>query len=139
MERSTTVRCVLDSNDDAGGSIGTDGNISEFLLSDFADYLLGDAIEAYNTYCEFNRAGYPFPDDDWSWGYDGGNPVEHALRRILVVHGDTLPPYFLVLDDIEKDGLPHRYSWRLHTSVENTIDTTANPIKIHGQNGIPII
>jgi hypothetical protein len=119
----------------AGGSIGTDGEINEYLLNGFADYLLGDATAAYNSYSDYNRAGYPFPDDNWSWGYDGGNPVNFALRRIILVHDETTPPYFIILDDIEKDGQTHLYSWRMHTVDENDVDISGNPIKITGGNG----
>ena len=120
----------------AGGSVGTDGIIREHILSNFADYLFGDATSAYTTYSEFNRAGYPFPDDVWSWGYDGGNPVEFAHRRVAAVHEDGLPPYFVIWDDIRKDNLPHLYSWRLHTDERNTIDLSSNPICIRGGRGL---
>lgn len=120
----------------AGGSIGTDGLVREQILSSFADYVFGDATAAYTTHSEFNRRGYPFPDDDWSWGYDGGNPVEFAYRRVIVVHGGPSPPYFVVADDIRKDGFPHVYSWRLHTREDNTVDLSANPIRIRGDRGL---
>ncbi len=120
----------------AGGSVGTDGIMREHIMSSFADYLFGDATSAYTTYSEFNRAGYPFPDDIWSWGYDGGNPVEYAYRQVAVIHEAGLPPYFIVVDDIKKDALPHTYSWRLHTAETNTVDLSANPICIRGGNGL---
>ena len=116
----------------AGGSVGTDGVIRECLLSGFADYLLGDATAAYTTYSEFNRPGYPFLDDDWSYGYDGGNPVEYARRRVVVVHDPSAPPYFIVADDTRKDAVSHEYSWRLHTLGSNVVDASANPIRIEG-------
>jgi hypothetical protein len=120
----------------AGGSVGTDGVIREHILSSFADYIFGDATSAYTTYSEFNRAGYPFPDDIWSWGYDGGNPVEYAHRRVAAIHEAALPPYFVVWDEIRKDDLPHLYSWRLHTAETNTVDLSANPICIRGGSGL---
>ena len=119
----------------AGGSVGTDGDIREHLLSGFADYLLGDASAAYTTYSEYNRPGYPFPDDDWSFGYDGGNPVEYARRRAVVVHDRSAPPYIVLDDEIRKDSAPHEYAWRLHTSTANAVDVSANPIRISGGNG----
>ncbi len=129
---------LIDGNGEhnAGGSIGTDGRMSEFVLSGFADYLLGDATAAYTTYSEYNRPGYPFPDDIWSWGYKGANPVEHAHRRIIAIHDRTLAPYFIVADDIRKDSSPHQYSWRLHTRGDNSIDATGNPIRISGGRGV---
>lgn len=114
----------------AGNSIGTDGSITQFLLGGFADYIVGDATSAYTTYSYYNRWGYPIPGTDWSWGYDGGNPVDHAIRTVLVMHGDTRPPYFIILDDVEKDGAVHEYAWRLHTYYSYAIDTTANPIRV---------
>jgi hypothetical protein len=114
----------------AGSSIGTDGSITKFLLSDFADFLVGDATAAYTTYSYFNSAGYPFPNSDWSWGYDGGNPVNKALRTVLAVHDGATPPYFIIMDDIEKDGAVHDYEWRMHTYYSYAIDTTQNPVRI---------
>lgn len=116
----------------AGGSIGTDGRIAAHLLGGTADYLVGDAAAAYGTYSEFNAPGQPFPGTDWSWGYSGANPVQFALRRVLVAHGDPVPPYFVIMDDIDKDGSPHAYEWRMHTHFVNTVNTSANPITIAG-------
>lgn len=111
----------------AGSSIGTDGSIAEYLLGGSADYLVGDATQAYSTYSEFNANGVPFPGTDWSWGHFGANPVQFAYRRILVVHGSGTPPYFVVIDDIDKDALTHTYEWRMHTLAENTVNTSASP------------
>jgi hypothetical protein len=114
----------------AGSSIGTDGRIAGYLLSDFADHVAGDATDAYTTYSEFNAPDWPFPGWDWSWGYHGANPVDHALRNVVVVHDADTPPYFIVVDDIDKDGAPHDFQWRMHTAQVNTIDTSSNPIRI---------
>jgi hypothetical protein len=115
----------------AGSSIGTDGAIPECLLSGFTDYLFSDQTAAYTTYSKLNKQNYPFFGTDWSWGYDGGNPVNYAYRTVITVHDTLLPPYFLIIDDIEKDGLlPHLYEWRLHTHDANTVTAGANPIQI---------
>jgi len=114
----------------AGSGIGTDGTVKEFLLGGFADYLQGDATSAYTTHSALNNYNYPFIGTDWSWGYDGGNPVNFAIRRVFVVHDSLEPPYFMVIDDIEKDGLSHDYQWRMHTLSTNPIDTTADPVRI---------
>jgi hypothetical protein len=119
----------------AGGSVGTDGRISEFLVGDYADYLLGDAASAYATHSEFNRPGFPFPDDDWSYGYDGGNPVERAERRVIAVHDNGKPPCFFIFDDVAKDDSLRTYEWRMHTLESNAVDTTSNPIQITGAEG----
>ncbi|MEE9270086.1 MAG: T9SS type A sorting domain-containing protein [Candidatus Krumholzibacteria bacterium] len=114
----------------AGSSIGTDGRISEFLMNGFADYLQGDATAAYTTHSPFNDPDQPFTGIDWSWGYDSGNPVRHARRNVVAVHGSGGPPYFIIMDDIDKDGLPHTYEWRLHTSDQNAVDAGSSPIRI---------
>ena len=119
----------------AGGSVGTDGRIAEYLLGGMADYVVGDAASAYATYSEYNAPDYPYQGADWSWGYNGSNPVEFAWRRVLTVHGDDAPPYFVVMDDIRKDDAVHDYEWRLHTLAWNDIDTAANPMTIAGDEG----
>jgi len=114
----------------AGGSIGTDGAIDHFLISNYADFINADLTDAYTTYSQFNTMNYPFLGADWSWGYDGGNPVNFAKRTVVAVHDTLLPPYFIIIDDIEKDGMPHTYQWRMHTHDANIVDTSANPIRI---------
>jgi hypothetical protein len=110
----------------AGSSIGTDGDIARYLLGGFADYVQGDATAAYTTYSPLNNPGYPLRESDWSWGYIGSNPVLFARRNVLAVHGsDGIPPYFLIFDDIDKDGSAHDYRWQLHTADVNTVDTTS--------------
>lgn len=111
----------------AGSSIGTDGRIAEYLLGGSADYIVGDATQAYTTYSEFNEFGVPFPNTDWSWGHFGANPVQFAYRRVLVVHGNDAPPYFVIMDDIDKDGLSHEYQWRMHTLSTHAVNTSATP------------
>ncbi len=116
----------------AGSSIGTDGRIAEYLLGGSADYVVGDATQAYGTYSEFNAPGVPFPGIDWSWGYHGANPVQRAYRRVLTVHGDDVPPYFVIMDDIQKDDELHNYQWRLHTHSINPVNTSTTPWTISG-------
>lgn len=115
----------------AGNSIGTDGNIAASFLTPSIDYLRGDAKAAYDTYSPFNAFGVPFPNSDWSWGYDGGNPVDRADRLLLVVKGPT--PYLVMADDIVKDGAPHTYQWTLHTNADNTVSVDSNLVTILGQ------
>ncbi len=114
----------------AGSSIGTDGNFRRYLVNGFADHLMGDATEAYTTHSPLNNHGFPFPSSDWSWGYYGANPVEHAFRSVFVIHDPATPPCFIVIDDIKKDDATHAYEWRLHTGAENTVDVSTNPIRI---------
>ncbi len=114
----------------AGSGIGTDGNVSSYLLSSYADYVQGDATSAYSTYSPLNEYDFPRWGTDWSWGYDGGNPVNFARRTSIVVHDPQHPPYFIIMDDIEKDGFPHLFEWRMHTYYANAIDTTGDPVRI---------
>jgi hypothetical protein len=131
-EAHNIVRVDQAGQHNAGASIGTDGRITQSMLTDFADYLCGDATAAYTTYSPYNAAGVPYPWTDWSWGYTGANPVEHALRRVLVVHEDGLPTYLIVQDDIEKSGQVHRYDWCAHFPDVATVDTSipAGPIGV---------
>ena len=117
----------------AGNSIGTDGSITEAFLSPLVDYVCGDAASAYATYSPLNAPDVPFPGSDWSWGYAGGNPVQHADRLLVSVKGAEAPPYFLVADDIRKDDAVHEYTWLLHTDSTNVLDHSANPVVITGE------
>lgn len=119
----------------AGSSIGTDGKIASYIIGDYMDVLVGDATAAYTTYSPYNENDYPFPGIDWSWGHVGANPVDHALRTVVAVHDAELPAYFIIADDIEKDGGVHTYAWRLHTDEENTVDDSANPVHVTGATG----
>jgi hypothetical protein len=116
----------------AGASIGTDGEIVASLMSPMADYVRTDLRAAYATYSEFNSAGRPFPFSDWSWGYDGGNPLERADRTCLVVKGGPVPAWVLIGDDVRKDGATHNFDWLLHTSQTNTVDLMSDPVQLAG-------
>jgi hypothetical protein len=87
---------------------------------------------AYTTHSPYNDPGVPYAWSNWSWGYGGVNPVQWALRRVVVVHGDGLPTYLLVQDDIQKDGNVHRYDWCAHFPDVATVDTSnpAGPIAV---------
>jgi hypothetical protein len=119
----------------AGTTYGTDGRIAAHILGGYADYLLGDATAAYTTHSPYNNPGVPFPDDDWSAGYRGANPVEYAHRRWIVVHDGATPPYLILHDDIRKDGSLRTYDWRMHTEVTHTVDVAPALIRITAQNG----
>ncbi|HKW15751.1 MAG TPA: T9SS type A sorting domain-containing protein [Candidatus Krumholzibacteria bacterium] len=123
----------------SGSSVGTDGVMRAHVLTPYADYLLGDATTAYTTYSPYNAPGVPFPDDDWSYGYFGANPVEYAQREWLVVHDGVLPPCFILIDDVKKDESSHTYQWRMHTDGTHTVDLGANPVRIDGTRGSMLI
>jgi hypothetical protein len=114
----------------AGNSIGTDGEITSHLTTGFADIVGGDATLAYTTHSPFNNAGVPYPWSNWSWGLNGANPVDWARRRVLAVHGAGTPPYFIVDDDIRKDGEVHRYDWCVHVPATGTVDMQGDPIVV---------
>jgi len=114
----------------AGSAIGTDGRIESYLLGGFGDLVVGDATRAYATYSPHNEADTPFQGADWSWGYEGANPVEQCRRTVLVIDHDGAGPYFLIVDEANKDGSEHVYEWRMHTAESNDVDISANPIRI---------
>jgi hypothetical protein len=125
-EAHNMVRVNQAGQHNAGSSIGTDGNLADWILTDFADYVCGDATLAYATYSPYNAPGVPYPWSDWSWGYEGANPVQHALRRLVVVHGGSLPTYVLIQDDIKKNDAVNRYDWCVHFPDAATVDIS-NP------------
>jgi hypothetical protein len=102
----------------AGASIGTDGELSMWIQSPFL-YAMGvDMSAAYTTHSPFNDPDVPWPGWDWSWGYDGGNPMSRATRSLLLFPGEAaageLPEVFLRDDLIKDDADAHAWRWRLH-------------------------
>lgn len=120
----------------AGGSIGTDGRITESLLGGGIDMLMGDATAAYSTHSPYNEPDQPFNGIDWSWGYIGANPVLHALRRVVVVHEGATRAYVLVVDDIDKDGTRNNYTWGVHTEESNTVTEAGDVIQVEGGSAV---
>ncbi len=117
----------------AGSSIGIDGSLPAWNLNPFADYLQADTKNAYSTYSPLNRPDYPWPGTDWSWGYFGANPVLKANRHLLTMKASAeAPEYFVVFDDIDKNGSTHTYDWTFHTEPGATLNTTTNPAVITG-------
>ena len=129
-EAHNLVRIDGNGQHNAGSSIGTDGRIVAYITTDYSDYVAGDATEAYTTHSPYNNYGVPYPSSNWSWGWYGANPVEHAIRRVIAVHGDGVPPYFVIRDDVKKDAGVHHYDWCMHTGASALIDTTGNAITI---------
>lgn len=117
----------------AGSSVGTDGHITASNLNGFADYLQADLKDAYSTYSPLNAPNYPWPGSDWSWGYQGANPVQQANRHVLTVKaGNETPEYFLLYDDIQKDANTHTFDWTFHTETSFGLSTSSNPVVITG-------
>lgn len=101
----------------AGESIGTDGTLELVVDRGFCRVLKADMAPAYNGHSPFNDPDYPLPGTDWSWGYDGGNPVERAERWAIVLpNAAPAMPSFYLFDDLRKDAASHDVAWRLHFS-----------------------
>ncbi|MFH1366789.1 MAG: heparinase II/III family protein [Patescibacteria group bacterium] len=116
----------------AGSSIGTDGNIRNYLLNSFADFIDSSNKAAYDTMSEFNAQDYPWPGIDWSWGDVGSNPVLKANRYVMAVKKSEVGEYIIMFDDIDKDGANHNYDWTLHTGGSNAYIHLENPLQIVG-------
>lgn len=129
-EAHNIVRVDGNGEHNAGSSIGTDGKITGFITTDYADYVRGDATSAYSTHSPYNDPGVPYPWSNWNWGLTGANPVEHALRTVVSVHGDGVLPYFVIRDDIQKDDVAHHYDWCMHTPSSAVIDTTTGTLAV---------
>ncbi|KPL17870.1 MAG: hypothetical protein AMJ92_10550, partial [candidate division Zixibacteria bacterium SM23_81] len=113
----------------------TSGSIIEHNTSNFANCVHGDAESAYDTLW----SGDPNNDEPIAHADPGEfeepwylNPVHHADRHVQFIREDEgLPPYFIIADDIQKDGDVHLYEWLAQTSTQNTINTTSNPVRIY--------
>ncbi len=54
--------------------------------------------------------------------YDGGkNPVARSLRYVLFVRKPERRGYFVIVDDVDKDGKEHEYTWHFHSSFDHRI------------------
>jgi hypothetical protein len=120
----------------AGSSIGTDGQLELRVDRGFCRVLRADMAPAYSGHSPFNDPDYPVPGSDWSWGYDGGNPLERADRWVILLPGSApAMPVFYLLDDLRKDGLPHTYAWRLQHAPDLTLDVTGERYTLAGDAG----
>jgi hypothetical protein len=111
----------------AGSGIGTDGEMTLISGRGFLRALKADMVMAYSGHSPFNDPDYPLPGSDWSWGYDGGNPLERAERWVLLFPGeaDEMPALYL-LDDLRKDGNTNDYQWRLHHDRDMTVSVAGD-------------
>ena len=92
----------------SGAGAGTNGAIVEYADGAECGYCLADSTEAYAR----NNHNQP------------GAVVERALRHALFMRPrEGVPAYAVVLDDIEKDGAEHEYTWMLHTAPAIEIET----------------
>ena len=76
------------------------------------------AADLTNAYC-YGRSWYLVRRDV--------NEFRHVRRRFTMIRGHAqAPPYFIVTDDIDKDGLAHDYTWHLHTFGMNEAELTSS-------------
>jgi hypothetical protein len=104
----------------AGASIGTDGSLSLLMDAGFCTALQVDMAEAYSGHSPFNDPDVPWAGWDWSWGYDGGNPMSRAERSLLLFPGGPgeLPQFFLEDLLVKEEPGPHDFRWRLHLAAD---------------------
>jgi hypothetical protein len=77
-----------------------DGHIERFVHSRVADICIANNKPAYDG---------------------GGNAVARSLRYVLFVRKPERRGYFVIVDDMDKDGRPHEYTWNFHTSFNHQI------------------
>ncbi len=108
----------------AGASIGTDGTLRRFIAGPRWEALRADMTTAYTTHSPYNDPDWPIAGTDWSWGYDGGNPMARAWRELLLLPGTggELPEIWLRDRLISEPSLEPGIEWRLHLDVDLVID-----------------
>ena len=78
-----------------------------------------------------DRGDSVYVKGDATLAYRGAQPgFEHAYRHLFFRKGAH--PYLLMIDDIQKDSLAHRYVPKLHTAQENAVTTSQNRAVITG-------
>ncbi len=104
----------------AGASIGTDGQTRLLVDGGFCTFLDVDMADAYSDHSPFNDPDVPWPGWDWTWGWDGGNPMSLARRSLLLFPGDPdeLPEFFLEDHLIKEEAGIHDFRWRLHMDTD---------------------
>ena len=86
---------------------GSDGEISNYFYSPGLDTFIGDNSFAYDGYSE-----YILNDPNGIYGYcwfDDANPVLKSERNVLIIKDFNGKPYFLILDDVNKNSQPNNY------------------------------
>ncbi len=83
------------------GRLSNDGHVERFVHSPVADLVVANNKPAY----------------------DGGdNPVRRSLRYVLFVRNPKRQGYFVIVDDMDKDGAEHAYTWHFHTTANHRIE-----------------
>ncbi len=120
----------------AGASIGTDGTLEVRVDRGFCRVLRADMAPAYSGHSPFNDPDYPLPGTDWSWGYDGGNPLARADRWVILLPGnEPAMPVFYLLDDLRKDGAAHTFAWRLQHALNLSLGVAGERYTLTGAQG----
>jgi len=106
----------------SGGAIWSgDGDITQFLETDWASVAEGDARRAYGSTTWYKEGLRTYPH----------SPVAKALRQVVFMRADAggkVPGYFLIHDDIQKDKDEHQYEWRGHTPYENRVEVRPSSV-----------
>lgn len=115
----------------------SDGKIVQHATSSQFDFIHGDATRAYNEL----RWGVGQSPVIYSASNPGPNPlsffntVEWAHRYVTFSRSlDNIPAYFIIADDIQKDGNNHKYSWRFHSPKTRSISNPTQ-VRLSGTNG----
>jgi hypothetical protein len=110
----------------AGASIGTDGTLRRFIAGPRWQALRADMTDAYTTHSPFNDADWPIDGIDWSWGYDGGNPMQRAWRELLLLPGGPgeLPEIWLRDRLVRDSSVGEGMQWRLHLDQDLALGST---------------
>ena len=108
----------------AGSSIGTDGTLRRFIAGPRWEALRADMTTAYTTHSPYNDPDWPIAGTDWSWGYDGGNPMYRAWRELLLLPGgdNELPEIWLRDRLAGEPSLEPGIAWRVHMDTDLVID-----------------
>jgi len=93
--------------DGQGQTSVREGRLLDFITNDIYTLAVGDASASY-------------PD------------VERAVRYYAMVNDSS--PYFICVDDIQKDESEHTYEWLLQTDAENTVNIGPNRVTITSPN-----
>ena len=90
-----------------------DGHIERFVHSPVSDLVIANLKPAYDGH---DRT-LTDPVDPIR-----NNPVNKALRYFLFVRKPDRKGYFVIVDDMDKDGKEHEYTWLYHANLTHTIE-----------------
>jgi hypothetical protein len=123
------------------------GEITNYIESDLINYVSSDNTETFKYLLRPQSSGLRIysPQDPPNTLTEGWlMDMQNALRDVYYIKQEgSIPYYFIVLDDIQRDNNPHEYNWLAHTRSSGnpasvpryTFDTGTNPIKVKRSNG----